>query len=422
MKMLQKLSRTELNTVFEKFELKNENPKEPSKEDLVPDTESDSDLESDEDETNNPEDGEEEQGENLISAYGLEQSSSIIRTDTNQDNLVGKIKLKDKNIIVAKVSEGLSLKIVLDTGASRSLISVDVVNDNPELAELEKVALNEKIEFWVGNGETMWASYLIYIPLKIEEFEFRIPFLVADPMTTHVAILGSEALSKLNALIDIAGKTVKFEHQKIELVAADQSILEPETSGEIDLKPKQDVYLHGVELPIRLDDIEIALRFEHNRAKLKVKNGTGKPKVFQKGELIGKMKPNFIVIGIYDTSKIKTIKKAKRKDRNKDKSNYTGLVENVEQTDNTEMYHTVIAAGMSVLSTEEDDHEKWSEYFENCFLAHEVKDIDKETLTGESKQQIKLKFQKQWKSHQGQSQKYKWFSKPDDRLCKKILH
>ena len=153
-------------------------------------------------------------GEFVITAYS-NNDYELMSMENKPNGKVSEIQLDSKNMVMGKIGKEQFIKLVIDSGASKSLISSEIVEESPILSKLEQSPIQE-MRLYVGNGDTLLAKTIMYVPVKIEEFEFRIPFYVAKPMTREVTIIGTDFLSKIHAVIDITRRKLQFDSHQIQ--------------------------------------------------------------------------------------------------------------------------------------------------------------------------------------------------------------
>ena len=199
-------------------------------------------------------------------------------------------------MIFAKLNETQKLKCIIDTGSTRSLIANKVVEANTTLSKLQKFQI-DPFELYVGNGDMIVANYVIYIPLQLGTYFFHIPFLVANSMSTHVSIIGSDVLEQINAQIFVAEQKMKFNVEQVQFASEKDYIIQPGEQKVITVEPiDKNKKIDGCILPIVESKNEQLVTFNKNKAQIKIFNANLKPKIISVGEKVAQIKDNTVLI------------------------------------------------------------------------------------------------------------------------------
>ena len=133
------------------------------------------------------------------------------------------------------------IRVVIDTGAVRSLISKQTVLENSYLSNLPLEPIEDMI-FFAGDDGTILAQHVIRVELTtLIGNHISVPLFVADGLTNDLILMGNDILQELRAAIKVATKEVQIEYP-INYVVADETIcLRPQELGMIIVKMPHDI-------------------------------------------------------------------------------------------------------------------------------------------------------------------------------------
>ena len=148
---------------------------------------------------------------------------------SNRAKSKGRLHLMPKNTLTATLDNGEEIRIIIDSGSSKSLISGEIISESKILSKLS-LSPTSKLELYVGNDDVIYSNKSINIPMKIENYDFLIPFQVVPNLTRKFAIIGDDLLSKINAIVELGTKIMHFDIRTIYLISQTDQIIKPGSS------------------------------------------------------------------------------------------------------------------------------------------------------------------------------------------------
>ena len=192
------------------------------------------------------------------------------------------IDYDDKGIFQAKLMDNTPVEIFIDSGATPSILPLNVYNKHPILQKYMKTESHTPIH----TGEGMIESHFwIEVPLRLEKQIIQIKTLVCDSECPYDIVLGHTSLAQLSAWQEYASRQLFVQQISIPLIVTNNIRVLPGHTGIISLGLKLNktsfIPLHTIvgkstayvkpfdsTLPLRPVEIE----FENNRCCLEVCN------------------------------------------------------------------------------------------------------------------------------------------------------
>ena len=230
-----------------------------------------------------------------ITAYTSEEQCTLVNLKPCNSQFTGEIKLDPKNIVIGRLNQEFGLRVVIDTGSSKSLLCEDIVKENSLLSKLEKIPIKET-EMFVGNGQKMKANYMIHVNLEIQGYEFKIPFLVTSPMTRNISIIGNDVLNEIEATIEVARHNMKFQFRPIEFKAEHDCIIRPRSQKKIKISPKDPKNYISGSIPIERQGHKLRTEFHDGQGEMQICNNSEIDLHIRKHETVGKSPDNVVLI------------------------------------------------------------------------------------------------------------------------------
>ena len=124
------------------------------------------------------------------------------------------IELDKNNMIKARLTNRESIIVLIDSGASHSLVCAKTVASSQFLSSLPKRHA-EPLKFQVGNGQHIWSSYAIEVPLVLGAHKFVIDARACPHLGGINLILGTDSLVDIDAQMDFKSRQLKFKNTSI---------------------------------------------------------------------------------------------------------------------------------------------------------------------------------------------------------------
>ena len=184
--------------------------------------------------TKNP--GSNETPQNDVHRFNPDSDSSIRHVDSDiiDSNC---ITLDRKNIVSAKLPDNVDIIVLVDSGASHSLVCASTIQNSPYLSKLPKRTVRE-IKFQVGNGEYLVTNSAIDIELKIQGHKFVVTALVMSTLAGINLVLGDKSLAEMEAKLDFKSHKLQFRSNSILLHACSDYIIHPKQTRTISIEGK----------------------------------------------------------------------------------------------------------------------------------------------------------------------------------------
>ena len=355
-----------------------------------------------------------------------DQIQAEITTDKNIEKW-GEIKLMTRNIIEGYLPNGDTLTFIIDSGSSQTLISEEIVKQNELLSKLPHKPI-QKLQMYVGNDNIICANRILSVSVKIQGFQFEIPFLIVPNLTKRLSIIGNDVLTKLQAIINIGNKTLEFKYNPVCLKSIDNCIIKPNTTCTIKIFKAADVNCpFSYELPYQSNGI-FKDKVYNEQGTIYIKNDNHNNFEIKKGMIIAKTVENYVDLNFHTTADVII--------NNRNLSNNT-IISN-EFNEQKHISEDMQLEGEQELpmidSIDEEDRiipfENIPE-FQNMPEFETVKDVElqareklgniesQNTILTEEQKEFMTKLNEEQKSiYIDRIQKYKWLEFNDDRLYK----
>ena len=233
--------------------------------------------------------------EHAITAYKIDENEELASLITQNQLGTGELKINERNIAYARLFAQLQLKIVFDTGATKTLISEEVVN-NCILSKLKRRSI-EKIELYTGTGQLITAESMIYVPLEIQGYQFYIPFLICSNLTNKITVVGSDVLRQIHAIIDVNEQKIRFTIKPVKYKSCDNYKIPPKSKMRIKIGiPDARILADNIILPVKVKDTYSPLKFHNNQAEIEINNWTDNEVNFRKGDTISEAPNNVVLV------------------------------------------------------------------------------------------------------------------------------
>ena len=146
----------------------------------------------------------------------------------------GVIQLNDCNTVRGVLECGKKFDVVVDSGASLTLISIDVVQSSPYLKNLPQVK-TEPIRIRIADGSFIVSDRRIRFEVNIQGFMFTLNAHIMPSFGLIKALLGAEDLKKISAKLDFATNQLTFKLKPVPFKVVNNTVLKPGESKVVSL-------------------------------------------------------------------------------------------------------------------------------------------------------------------------------------------
>ena len=168
----------------------------------------------------------------IRSMYFTGTESEVVKTNETHYQ---KLKYQNHNIVSGIIGNKYKVNIIIDNGATYSIMSTKMYKTMPELRTIPKIPLAQDISINTGNG-TIKCHFWIEIPIKIEQIEMQIRMLVCDTLAEPGILLGRNTLQELAAWQDYTANTIFIAQISIPLVAMQAVNIPPGEAKQITMR------------------------------------------------------------------------------------------------------------------------------------------------------------------------------------------
>lgn len=135
-------------------------------------------------------------------------------------------------MVTAKLPDQRNIIVLVDSGASHSLVCSTTVNNSPYLSRLPRRKVKE-LRFRVGNGEYITTNAAIDVQIKMQGHKFVITALIMNTLGGINLVLGNKSLSEINASLDFQSHKLRFKCNSIPLKASGDYVIQPNQTRHI---------------------------------------------------------------------------------------------------------------------------------------------------------------------------------------------
>ena len=130
----------------------------------------------------------------------LKDESEFLGEDTAD------IQLTSHNYAKGYLDNNESVVLLIDSGATSSLISGTCIQRSPLLSKLPQFDIEPR-RFKIGNGEYLCTNKAISFEINIQKQKFKIHACIADNLAGPDMLLGATTLAALNGSLDFRTHT-----------------------------------------------------------------------------------------------------------------------------------------------------------------------------------------------------------------------
>jgi hypothetical protein len=147
------------------------------------------------------------------------------------------LKLNSSNYVKGYLPDKHGLVIIVDSGATQTLISGECVKTIPYLSGLPQIDI-EPIHFKIGNGEFLHATKAVNVEVLIQNNKLRLHAIIADNLTGPDILLGASSLTQLNSSLDFSTHTLTVRPKRIQFTPSYTTTIKPGQTRNIVIRGK----------------------------------------------------------------------------------------------------------------------------------------------------------------------------------------
>jgi hypothetical protein len=208
-------------------------------------------------------------------------------------NEMGSIQLNECNTVMGKLHCGSKFDIVVDSGATITLISTEVIDKSIYLKSLPLIPTNP-IKIRIADGSHIHSSNKIRFKVTIQEYEFILNAQVMPTFGLVKALLGTKDLRDMKAKLDFTTNKLEFSLvQDAPFRLLDEVVIRPGSRRTVTLisdLPKNansgEVVLNCSEEALHLTSSCLLATVEHGVCSIPFFNDTDTPYRLQKGSIM----------------------------------------------------------------------------------------------------------------------------------------
>ena len=166
------------------------------------------------------------------------------------DNKNKPIQLSSRNMISGQLPTKQKLLCVIDSGASKSLLSETTLKRSEYLSSLEKIPC-VKIPFQCANGQCVVPKYAVKFVIQLDTHKIELTAMVIDTLGTIDLLIGTQSLSELDAQLCFTSNKLKLKSRSIPLKFTTSLHLKPGESRRVELVGKLPPFLRNSNVHIK---------------------------------------------------------------------------------------------------------------------------------------------------------------------------
>ena len=192
---------------------------------------------------------------------------------------------------MGKLLEGTECQLLLDTGASKSLMSKSFYMRCKSLHSLPKFASKTQ-RIQIGNGQCVSVVFIIPVIIDVHGHRFEIYTLVLESHENVDSVLDIKDVFKLEGVINSRDCSFKFLNRSVPIFPENCTILKPSERKLIKVKAPYVDEISGLAIVKMLDrgthsTLLLKLKFMWNKAILDITNKGTDTMIFKPEEMIG---------------------------------------------------------------------------------------------------------------------------------------
>jgi hypothetical protein len=139
----------------------------------------------------------------------VKDPKECLEIEEEEDFGCGIIQLDDCNTVVGRLKCGLKFDVVVDSGATLTLLSTEVVKSSPYLRSLTQIKTEPK-RIRIADGSVMVSDRMLQFEVSIQGFVFTLSAQIMPAFGLVKGLLGTEDLKKLSACLDFKTNQLMF--------------------------------------------------------------------------------------------------------------------------------------------------------------------------------------------------------------------
>ena len=202
------------------------------------------------------------------------------------------LKLTERNFTNGRLPNGKNLLILFDSGASKSIISQQIIRSSPYLSNLQPTEVTP-VQFRLGNGQLLVSKTAVKFPLNIQGHKFEIAALIVSNLVGVDLILGTNTLSDLDGALDFRSNRFRIKCKTISFAPPTKVMIAPGDSKFLTLQGRTPAHLRNSDVVLTANKYlaqycptTMIVSLRRGRAQVLVTNSTYKPITFSKGRPI----------------------------------------------------------------------------------------------------------------------------------------
>jgi hypothetical protein len=152
----------------------------------------------------------------------------------DQDAGTGVIQLDSCNTVRGTLQCGMKFDVVVDSGASLTMISTDVVQSSPYLRSLPQEK-TEPIRIRIADGSFMVSDARLSFEVNIQGYVFTLYARIMPSFGLVKALLGAEALKEISGKLDFTTNQLRFNLRPVAFKVVNNTALRPGESKVVSL-------------------------------------------------------------------------------------------------------------------------------------------------------------------------------------------
>ena len=205
-------------------------------------------------------DSEEEIGETDLAKlpqHSTKLPQNSTKLSQNSSELAGMetaiISLADSNLVVGLLPNGKKFNIVVDSGASLTLLGRDVVDSSPYLSQLPLQEISP-VKICIADGNYIYSQHTIDFKCQIQGLQIPLSAHIVPPFGLVNCLLGTPDLKRLKATLDFEQDILKVKLPKSKVVkftTPSAFYIRPHSTRLVTLKAKLPHHLNNEELELQ---------------------------------------------------------------------------------------------------------------------------------------------------------------------------
>ena len=196
------------------------------------------------------------------------------------------LSLDSKNFVKGNLPDR-SIVILLDSGATRTILSQDAISKSPYLASIEQQTI-EPVTFRLGNGAYICGSKSLTFQISIQGHKFQVTSIVAPGLVGLDLILGTPTMKSLNGVLDFGSNTFRLKTRKVYFKPVVRTVIFPGQTRYVNVRTSLPTVFKNSDIlayPTRKFNAfcpsNMLLNLRSNRTRILVTNHSRKPIVIR---------------------------------------------------------------------------------------------------------------------------------------------